>query len=62
MNHFLDKNNQNNRGEKNSSHKKSFDFNSYKKNTLNSIHDVEYFLNNFHHYFKYLKLYKIIKK
>ncbi len=59
---FLNENNQNNRGEKNSPHKKSFDFNLYKKNTINSIHDVEYFLNNFNHYLKYLKLYKIIKK
>ena len=54
--------NQNNRGEKTPPPKKSFDFNSYKKNTLNSIHDVEHFLNNFHHYSKYLKLFKLLKK
>ncbi len=59
---FLNKTNQNNRGDKKSSPKKSFDFNLCKKNTINSINDVEHFLNNFHHYFKYFKLYKIMKK
>ena len=49
----------NNREEKISSHKK---FNLYKKNTINSLNDVEHFLNNFQHYFKYFKLYKILKK
>ena len=49
----------NNRGEKNSPLKK---FNLYKNNTINSLYDVECFLNNFQHYFKYFKLYKIIKK
>ena len=43
-------------------HKKSFDFKLCKKNTLNSLYDVEHFLNNFHHYFKYFKIYKIMKK
>lgn len=62
MDYNLDKNIQNNRGEKESPHKKSFDFKLYKKNTINSVNDVEHFLNNFHHYFKYFKLYKIIKK
>lgn len=62
MNEFLDKAIQNNRGEQASPPKKKFDFNSYKKNTINSINDVEHFLNNFHHYFKYFKLYKIMKK
>ena len=50
----------NNRGEKKSPQKKCF--NLYKKNTINSINDVECFLNNFNHYFKYFKLYKIFKK
>lgn len=59
---FFNENNENNRGKKESPHKKSFDFNLYRKNTITSINDVEHFLNNFHHYFKYLKLYKIIKK
>lgn len=59
---FLNENNQNNRGEKNPPPKKSFDFNLYKKNTINSLNDVEHFLNNFHHYSKYFKLFKIMKK
>ena len=60
---FLSDNNENNRGEKNSPpKKKSFDFNLYKKNTINSLNDVEHFLNNFHHYSKYFKLFKILKK
>ncbi len=50
---------ENNRGEKISPHKK---FNLYKKNAINSLYDVEHFLNNFQHYFKYFKLYKIMKK
>ena len=41
--------------------KKKFDFNSYKKNTINSLNDVENFLNNFNYNFKYFKLYKILK-
>lgn len=53
---------QENRGEKKSPPKKSFDFKLFKKNTINSLHDVEKFLNNFEHYFKYFKLYKIMKK
>lgn len=59
---FLNENNQNNRGEKKSPPKKSFDFKLCKKNTINSINDVEHFLNNFQHYFKYFKLYKIMRK
>ena len=59
-NNFSDKNIKNNRGEKNSPTKKRF--NIYKDNTINSIYDVEHFLNNFQHYFKYFKLYKIFKK
>ena len=46
---FLNENNQNNRGEKKSPQKKSFDFNLYKKNTINSLNDVEHILN----YLKY---------
>ena len=59
---FFNDNNENNRGEKNSPPKKSFNFNLCKKNTINSLNDVEHFLNNFHHYSKYFKLYKIMKK
>ena len=59
---FFNFNENEDRGEKKSDKKKHFDFNSYKKNTINSINDVEYFLNNFNKFVKYLKVYKIIKK
>lgn len=49
-----------NRGDKKPPQKK-FDFKLYKKNTTKSLNDVEYFLNHFHHFFKYIKLYKILK-
>ncbi len=57
-NNFLN----NNRGEKFSPQKKSFNFKLYKKNTINSLNDVEYFLNNFNTYFKYYKFLKFFKK
>lgn len=57
---YFNENEKNNRGDKKSPPKKSFDL--YKKNTMDSLRDVESFLNNFHHYFKYLKIYKILKK
>ena len=47
------------RGEKKSPPKKSFK--NYKKNTIKSLNDVEYFLNNFRHFLKYVKLYKLLK-
>ena len=47
-----------NRGENKSKNKKKFDFSLYKKNTLNSLNDVEYFLNNFNKVVRYLKLIK----
>lgn len=50
---------QNNRGDKKSPPKKSF--NLYKKNTINSLRDVECFLNHFQHNLKYFKLFKILK-
>lgn len=59
---FLSENKQNNRGEKTPPQKKSFDFKLYKKNTITSLNDVEHFLNNFHHYSKYFKLFKLMKK
>ena len=55
---FYNENNfENNRGIKKSPHKKNFDLNSYKKNTLNSLNDVEHFLKNFKHYSKYFKFF-----
>ena len=41
---------------------KKFNFNLCKKNTINSLNDVDYFLNNFNYFFRCLKLYKIIKR
>lgn len=32
-----------------------------KKNTISSLNDVECFLNNFKHFMKYVKLYKILR-
>lgn len=54
-------NEKNNRGGKNPPQKKHFDFKCYKDNTIKSLYDVEHFLNNFQHYFKYFKLYKLLK-
>lgn len=52
---------QNNRGEKKSPQKKSFDFKLCKKNTINSLNEIECFLNDLHHFFHYIKIYKIFK-
>lgn len=41
--------------------KKNFNFNLYKNNTIKSLNEVEYFLNNFNNFIKYIKLYKILK-
>ncbi len=41
--------------------KKKIDFKCYPKNTIKSLIEVEHFLNNFHYYFKYFKLYKLLK-
>ena len=59
---FLNSNEPENRGKKNLNNKKKMNFDLYKKNAINSINDVEYFLNNFNYFIKYIKLYKIIKK
>lgn len=65
MEKYLLNNYENNRGEKNPPQKKNIkkniDFKLYKKNTIKSLNDVEYFLNNFNHYFKYFKLFKLFK-
>ena len=52
---------QNYRGEKKPPQKNKFCFNDFKKNTICSLNDVEYFLNNFSHYYKYIKLIKLLK-
>lgn len=50
-----------NRGGHNPPPKKKFNFKHYKNNTLKSLKDVEYFLNNFNKFVKYIKLYKILR-
>ncbi len=50
-----------NRGGKCPPPKKKFNFKCCKDNTLKSLHDVEYFLNHFNRFIKYIKLYKILK-
>lgn len=58
MSNYMVNNYQNNRGEKNPPLKKTLNF---CKKTYNSLYDVEYFLNNFKQFFKYVKLYKLLK-
>lgn len=41
--------------------KNKIDFKKLKKNTCNSLNEVECFLNNFHRFTNYIKLYKILK-
>jgi len=55
MSDYLINNSQNNRGEKKSPQKKSFNFKSCKKNTIKSLNEIEYFLNNLNRAFKYIK-------
>ena len=51
--------NKNKRGGNKPPHKKNLKI--YKDNTLRSLNEVEYFLNNFQNFLKYIKLYKILK-
>ena len=41
--------------------KKKFNLKSIKKDTCTSLNDVEYFLNNFTHTLKYIKLINLLK-
>lgn len=41
--------------------KKKINFKTCKKNTLNSLNEVEHFLRNIHNFTNYIKLYKILK-
>ena len=52
-----------NRGEKKNPppKKKKPNIKTIKKNTGKSLNDVEYFLNNFCNFVKYVKLYKLLK-
>ncbi len=52
---------QNNRGDKPSPPHKKFDFKCCKQNTIKSLNEIEYFLNNFHNITKFIRLYKILK-
>lgn len=42
-------------------HKKKFNLKKLKDNTFHSLNEVECFLNNFHRFTNYIKLYKILK-
>ena len=50
-----------NRGNKKSPLKKKLCFKDVKNNTINSLNEVEYFLNNFNKFTKFFKLYKLLK-
>ena len=50
-----------NRGGKCPPPKKKFNFKCCKDNTIKSLHEVEYFLNHFNRFIKYIKLYKILR-
>ena len=41
--------------------KNKIDIKKMKNNTCRSLQEVEYFLNNFHRFTNYIKLYKILK-
>ncbi len=49
----------NKRGDKKTPSKKSFS--TYKKNTIQSLSDVEYFLNNLKDLKRFIKIYKLLK-
>lgn len=63
MNNLIYSNNYNNesRGSPPTSKKHKLKFKDYKKNTQKSLKEVECFLNNFHSFTNYIKLYKILK-
>jgi hypothetical protein len=41
--------------------KKKFNIQQYKKNTIHSLIETEQFLNNLQNFYKYIKLYKLLK-
>ena len=51
-----------NRGDKKPPHKKQFSLNSCAKNTMKSLREVEYFLNNLKKFTRCMHLYKFFKK
>ena len=50
-----------NRGAKKSPQKNKFNFKTCKNNTIKSLNEVEYFLNNFKKFARYVKIYKLFK-
>lgn len=42
-------------------HKNKINFGQMKNNTIRSLNEVECFLNNFNNFWRYIKLYKILK-
>ena len=61
MEQYYLNNSQKNREDKKSSPKKIFDFKKYKKNTINSLNDVEYFLDNYKKLKHVMKFYRLFK-
>ncbi len=51
-----------NRGDKKTPHKKQFNFKVCGKNTVKSLNEVEYFLNNLKKFTRYIHLYKFFRK
>lgn len=49
------------RGAYSNNRKNKIDFYTFKKNTITSLNQVEYFLNNYKQMIKYVKLYKLLK-
>lgn len=60
INNNLEKNTFLNRGE-NINKKNKLSFKDCKKNTIKSLHEVEYFLNNINKAFKFINIYKFLK-
>lgn len=48
-------------GNSNSENKIKFDFIQKKENVIRSLKEVDYFLRDFKHFYKYIKLYKLLK-
>ena len=61
MNNLFFSNSNNELSPQSESHKKNFNFKKITSNTINSLNEVEYFLNDFKRFSNYIKLYKILK-
>ena len=51
-----------NRGDNRVLHRKHFNFSNCTKNTIKSLNEVEYFLNNLKNFKRYIHLYKFLRK